>query len=131
MNKDEENLNKVEADQDEIEKILKNRKKVIFSPAPNLVETIKVDLGLKTGKIVFTSDTTDYLMSGRLEEVLEEINGNFRISEFKIEIDHEKDRMHNKDITIFIKDKKLAPEIIEFLMNSYYKELDWEYAPWR
>lgn len=118
-------------EEEEIKKILKKHKKVIFSPAPKLVETIKVNLKLKKGQIIFTSDTTDYLMSGRLETVLEEINGNFKIPEFGVEIDHEKARRHSKEIIIFVKDKKLVPEIIKFLMNSYFKELDWEYTTWR
>ncbi len=115
----------------DIKNILNKKKKVIFSPAPDLVKTIKVNLKLKKGRIIFTTDTTDYLMAGRLEEVLEEINGNFRISNFEINIDHEKDRMNNKEVTILLKNKKLAPEIVIFLMDNYYKELSWEHSKWR
>jgi len=109
-----------------IKEIIKNKNKVIFSPEPEALHYIWLD---KDRKIIFSSDNTDYLMSNKLEKVIETLYKKFKIVIFKINLHVHSGEKHDKDIACEIpeEDKEKTSEIIKFIMDNFYKNKKWGY----
>ena len=129
----------------DIRQILKNNKKVVFSPDPDGLYYIIVDVS--SLKVLFTTDTPDYKLEN-LEDILEEIYSKFYATHFQIEIHIHEGKRKDKDITILLnKNKELAKlskvikgiekskstdldricELIHFIMNKFYQVDKWRY----
>ncbi len=106
---------------EEINEIIKEEGKVIFSPEPEGLYYI----WLENDKITFTSGTNDYL--GELEDVIEELFKKFRIWKFEILVHFHRGEKHDKDINFIVDDRKIISEIIKFIMDNFYSNKDWDY----
>ena len=111
----------------EIKSILKENeeKEIIFGKEPKGLH----EIWLEKDKITFTSDNEDYLMSNKLEEVIENLHKKFELPNFHIMVHFHSGTTHDKDISLNIKRKDIdkIAEIIKFIMDNFYKNKDWKY----
>ena len=128
-----------------IKSILEKNKKVIFSPAPEGLHYVSVDVPLL--KVTFTTDTPDYKEED-LEGILEEFYAKFYITHFQIKIHIHKGKKHSKDIILnLIKNNELIKlsevfkgidinkisdldrmaEVVHFIMDKFYEVDSWKY----
>lgn len=108
---------------EEIEKALENKGKIIFGFEPEGLREIWIE----DDKIEFTSDTRDYKMNDRFEEVLETLFSKFGVYKFEINMHHHEGKAHDKDISFKInKPVSEKAKIIQFIMNNFYDNDSWD-----
>ena len=128
-----------------IKSVLEKNKKVIFSPDPEALHYIWVDV--PTFKVTFTTDTPDY-KEENLEDILEEFYAKFYVTRFQVEMHIHKGKKHDKSVTLeLITNTELAKlaeiikgidisnlsdldrmaKVIHFTMNKFYEIDNWKY----
>lgn len=122
-------------DIEEIKNILTEGRLIIFGPGEQEIVKkgdyrglpyLEADLNSKT--LRFTSDTMDYMMQEKLEEVLECLFKEFGITSYTIQIHIHKGEHHDKDIIVNLQKVEEFPEIIKFIQERFYKALAWNFA---
>ncbi len=119
----------------EIQKILKKGNIVIFGPCGQEIVKkgdyrglVHIEADQRQKTIRFTSDTTEYLMHRRLEEVLELLFKEFEATSFHVEIHRHKGDYHDKDVILKLDSVEEFPEIIRFIQDRFYKPTGWNFA---
>ena len=93
-----------------------------------------IEYNSKDKKIKFTSDTMDYTMAGKMEEVLEMLFREFHTNNIDIHMHiHPGDDHHDKDVTLELNHQfnedlvREVPELIHYLMDNFYKVVAWDF----
>lgn len=107
-----------------INQTLKKNKTIIFGYKGSFY--MKIDVNNKT--IMFTTDTTNYIMPKKLEEVMEKLFKNFEITNFNVQLHAHIGDWHDKDIILKLKNENKISEVVKFIQDNFYNNTNWDYT---